>query len=99
MDQTEEENVLDIPEQYRHLHQYCASLAHKANHSFNPNAKFCSFFHPRFGLIPALVSIKPISLNSPEVLVNYEYSFDSSPPWYSQLQLETILKAYQQSRL
>ena len=98
MDQTEEENVLDIPEQHRDLSHYCASLAHKANHSFNPNAKFCSFYHPRFGLIPALRAIKPISAGS-EVLVNYEYSWESCPPWYSQLQLDTMMRAYQRTRL
>ena len=98
MDQTEEENVLDIPQQFRHLSQYRASLAHKANHCFQPNAKFCSFFHPRFGLIPALISLKHISAGM-EILVNYEYSFDSSPPWYSQLQVESMMRAYQQTRL
>ena len=98
MDQTEEENVLDIPQQFRCLSQYRASLAHKANHSFQPNAKFCSFFHPRFGLIPALISLTQISAGV-EILVNYEYSFDSCPPWYSQLQLHTMMRAYQQTRL
>ena len=98
MDQTEEENVLDIPQQFRSLSQYRATLAHKANHSFKPNAKFCSFFHPRFGLIPALISLAQISAGM-EILVNYEYSFDSGPPWYSQLQVDDMMRAYQQSRL
>ena len=97
MDQTEKENVLDIPEQYRQLSHYCASVAHKANHSFDPNAKFSSFYHPRFGLIPSLRAIKAISAGR-EILVNYEYG-SCSPPWYSQLQVEAMMRAYQQSRL
>ena len=48
LDQTEEENVLDIPERFRSLDTYCASLAHKTNHSFSPNARFCLFHHPRY---------------------------------------------------
>ena len=47
LDQTEEENVLDIPEKFRSIDTYCASLAHKTNHSFSPNARFCLFHHPR----------------------------------------------------
>ncbi len=33
-----------------------ASLAHKANHSFEPNGKFILFQHPRFGPVPAIVT-------------------------------------------
>ena len=45
-----------------------------------------------------MISIKPLRAGM-EVLVNYEYSFDSCPPWYSQLQLHTMMQAYQQTRL
>ena len=48
------EGVLDIPEEFVSLKKYKASLAHKANHSFMPNAKFVLFHHPRFGKVPAL---------------------------------------------
>ena len=48
LDQTEEENVLDIPVKFRSIDTYCASLAHKTNHSFSPNARFCLFHHPRY---------------------------------------------------
>ena len=34
---------------------YCATLAHKTNHSFLPNAQFVVFEHPKFGLIPAVM--------------------------------------------
>ena len=33
--------------QYHQLSSYCASLAHKTNHSFVPNCEFGEFFHPR----------------------------------------------------
>ena len=35
--------------------RYCATLAHKTNHSFQPNAQFVVFQHPKFGLIPAVM--------------------------------------------
>ena len=34
--------------------RYCATLAHKTNHSFQPNAQFVVFDHPKFGLIPSV---------------------------------------------
>ena len=40
---------------------YCASLAHKVNHSFNPNAKFDVFNHPKFGLIPSVRTTMDLS--------------------------------------
>lgn len=33
----DEETVIDVPEPYNHVSKYCASLGHKANHSFTPN--------------------------------------------------------------
>ena len=92
-----DENVLDIPAQYQDTTNYRATLAHKTNHSFTPNTKFCPFFHPRFGHIPALRTVKNIAAGA-EVLVNYEYSFDSAPPWYQQQNIETILQNYSRSR-
>ena len=38
---------IDIPEEYVSIRKYRASLAHKTNHSFNPNAVFSLFEHPR----------------------------------------------------
>jgi hypothetical protein len=40
--------TLDIPEKCRSIENYCASLAHKTNHSFLPNAEFVAFNHPRY---------------------------------------------------
>lgn len=33
----DEETVIDVPAPYSHVSKYCASLGHKANHSFTPN--------------------------------------------------------------
>ncbi|KAI6069539.1 Histone-lysine N-methyltransferase SETD7 [Aix galericulata] len=33
----DDETVIDVPEPYNHAAKYCASLGHKANHSFTPN--------------------------------------------------------------
>ena len=38
---------MDIPKGYHQLSQYCATLAHKANHSFTPNVEWGIFEHPR----------------------------------------------------
>ena len=38
---------LDIPCDMRRLDQYCATLAHKANHSFAPNTRWGRMEHPR----------------------------------------------------
>ena len=42
---------MDIPKGYHLTSQYCATLAHKANHSFQPNVEWTLYEHPRFGLI------------------------------------------------
>ena len=42
---------MDIPAGAQLTSQYCATLAHKANHSFTPNVEWTLYEHPRFGLI------------------------------------------------
>jgi len=91
------EGIIDIPPEYRDIDAYRASLAHKANHSFLPNAKYALFYHPRFGLVPSVRSICDIAAGR-EVLVNYEYSPDEAPPWYSDAYTSQIFKKYQQSK-
>ena len=39
---------------------YCATLAHKTNHSFSPNREFVEFKHPKYGVIPCLLTIRDI---------------------------------------
>ena len=56
------ETVLDIPGPARSTINYCASLAHKTNHSFLPNTEFIEFCHPRWGRVPALRSTKHIQV-------------------------------------
>ena len=40
---------------------YCASLAHKTNHSFLPNCQFLVFDHPKFGLVSCISTIADIN--------------------------------------
>ena len=51
---------LDIPDTCVDTSAYCATLGHKANHSFTPNGSFDLFEHPRFGLIRAILSLEDI---------------------------------------
>ena len=39
---------------------YCGTLPHKTNHSFQPNAQFNVFDHPKYGLIPCIATIVDI---------------------------------------
>ena len=82
---TEHSHSLDVPPQYWSHHNYRASLAHKANHSFEPNCGFRRFSHPRFGLAClAIETFKPIRAGE-EIFVNYRYSPDSAPVWFSDM--------------
>jgi len=72
---------MDIPKGYHLTSQYCATLAHKANHSFVPNCEWTLFEHPRFGLIRALTAQKAIPKEE-EILVNYMMTIAKSPDWY-----------------
>ncbi len=79
--------TIDIPPEYRSEDAYCASLAHKTNHSFLPNAEFVSFEHPRFGIVPCLVSTHDIEKDE-EIFVHYGYDLGNSPEWYEQAWLK-----------
>lgn len=55
-----EELVLDIKD--TDVVNYRATLGHKANHSFKKsNAEYVDAYHPRFGSIVALVSLRDIT--------------------------------------
>ena len=45
--QVEEMEQMDIPLELRDTSMYCATSAHKINHSFQPNCRFSRFNHPR----------------------------------------------------
>lgn len=36
----DEDTVIDVPQPFDQLENYCASLGHKANHSFTPNCRY-----------------------------------------------------------
>jgi hypothetical protein len=55
--------------------KYCATLGHKANHSFSANAEWSLFEHPRFGLIRALASLRDVK-SGEEILVNYNLALN-----------------------
>ena len=42
---------LDIPKGAEKLEVYKATLAHKANHSFNPNMEWIVLEHPRYFIV------------------------------------------------
>jgi len=80
-DPTCKEGIVNIPPEYHQLSSYCASLAHKTNHSFVPNCEFGEFFHPRWGLVPCIVAKHAMSAGE-EAFVWYGYDLDFCPDWY-----------------
>ncbi|EGW07015.1 Histone-lysine N-methyltransferase SETD7 [Cricetulus griseus] len=92
----DEETVIDVPEPYNHVSKYCASLGHKANHSFTPNCIYDMFVHPRFGPIKCIRTLQAVEA---EEELTVAYGYDHSPPgksgpeapeWY-----QVELKAFQ----
>ena len=67
------DTCLDIPKGLECLARYRATLAHKACHSFSPNAAFAELHHPRFGDIMSIVAKRDIGRGE-EVLVSYNYA-------------------------
>jgi len=72
---------LDIPKGYESSSKYCATLAHKINHTFSPNAEWTLFEHPRFGLIRGVKAERDL-LQDEEILINYQMNLAGSPEWY-----------------
>ena len=64
---------------------YNASLAHKTNHSFIPNAELCTFDHPRFGVIPCVTATHEIKAGE-EIFIHYGYYLNNCPDWYEQVE-------------
>ena len=83
-DPSRKNGTVDIPTDLRDLSNYCATLAHKTNHSFVPNAEFVTYNHPRFGLIPCLTSTHDIEAGE-EIFVHYGYELAGCPDWYEEL--------------
>ena len=80
---------LDIPEKYKNLSAYRATLGHKACHSFQNNSVFHEINHPRFGNIMSVVAKEDIKCHE-EVLVHYNYSICQAPEWYVCLWFEHL---------
>ncbi|XP_012689857.2 histone-lysine N-methyltransferase SETD7 isoform X1 [Clupea harengus] len=85
----DEETVIDVPKPFNQTETYCASLGHKANHSFSPNCKYDPFVHPRFGLIKSIRTIRGVQKDE-ELTVAYGYDHKPSgkselpaPDWYT----------------
>lgn len=76
--------MIDIPQKCRKVENYCATLAHKICHSFQPNADYSYAFHPRFGgLIRCAIAIRDIAAGQ-EITCNYKYKLEKAPQWYVQ---------------
>ena len=78
---TDHSHSLDVPPHYWSHHNYRASLAHKANHSFQPNCGFRRFAHPRFGLSCLAITTFKLIQAGEEIFVNYNYKLQYAPQW------------------
>lgn len=84
----DEDTVIDVPQPFDQTEKYCASLGHKANHSFTPNCKYDPYVHPRFGPIKCIRTIRAVEKDE-ELTVAYGYDHEASvsggpeaPDWY-----------------
>ncbi|KAM9375981.1 histone-lysine N-methyltransferase SETD7 [Pholidichthys leucotaenia] len=84
----DEDTVIDVPPPWDQTDRYCASLGHKANHSFAPNCKYDTFVHPRFGPIKCIRTLTAVQKDD-ELTVAYGYNHQSAekngleaPDWY-----------------
>lgn len=86
-----DELVIDVPTPWCDTSHYCATLGHKANHSFEPNCKYDRFNHPRFGEIKCIRTIKEVYPGD-ELTVAYGYDhekLDSEAPYWYREELKT----------
>ncbi|XP_049610512.1 histone-lysine N-methyltransferase SETD7 [Syngnathus scovelli] len=86
----DEDTVIDVPQPFDQTERYCASLGHKANHSFTPNCKYDVYVHPRFGSIKCVRTIRAVQKDE-ELTVAYGYDHEATgkngpeaPDWYKQ---------------
>ena len=89
----EEENLcIDIPpDMGGNVSKYSATLAHKVNHSFEPNSEFVLFSaHPVLGTIMAITALEDMEAGL-EITVNYGYNFTAEPDqpeWFKLLWID-----------
>ena len=81
--------VLDVPQCYNQLDNYCATLGHKVNHLSSPNCEYTFYDHPRFGEIKAIRTLGDVSKDC-ELTCDYAYNHkhlstgeDDMPSWFS----------------
>ncbi len=60
---------MDIPEKYRSIDAYRATVGHKINHSFTPNCVWGNMLHPVFGRIPSITALTDIKTGRHDILV------------------------------
>ena len=84
----DENIVIDVPKECSCTNAYCASLGHKANHLADPNCKYDSFAHPRFGNIKCIRTLHPVRAGE-ELTCDYGYqhkipgtNIDDLPSWF-----------------
>lgn len=65
-----EGEMIDIPPCLQSSEDYTATLAHKTNHSFRANCQFTNFWHPCYGLLPAVVTTVEVARGG-ELSIHY----------------------------
>ena len=80
----DEDFFIDLPPSKADLSVYCASLGHKVNHSFIPNCRFGTMFHPRWGRVRTVETMEEVE-EGQELLVDYGYDLLRCPEWYREL--------------
>ncbi len=78
---TDNSPFMDVPRACTDVSRYCATLGHKANHSFRPNCCYVVVDHPRFGRIPALKTLQAVERDE-ELFAHYKYDMALAPVWY-----------------
>ncbi|XP_065177251.1 histone-lysine N-methyltransferase SETD7-like [Sycon ciliatum] len=84
----DDDTVIDVPPNLSSTTVYCATLGHKANHSFTPNSCYAPCPHPVYGEIKCIHTIADVEVGE-EITVHYDYNHISqdgmekpAPDWY-----------------
>ena len=81
---------MDIPIEMRDISSYRATMAHKINHSFEPNSEFWEVTHPVYGYIPCVRTLYDLD-GGIELTVHYNYMLDDCPDWYNKISLGILV--------
>ena len=82
---------IDLPGDLIETTNYCATLGHKMNHSFDYNCTEWFFDHPRHGVVPCAQAQRQIAAGE-ELLLHYGYDPGNCPSWYSTMLMFYFLK-------